>query len=81
MSRGGPFDTLKLKRFELADVLSSAFDSRILHQREEECSNSYMLSSVTRPCMLYILAQLLSDRHCTMYIRTQFLSVYSLDQV
>ena len=36
------FDTLKLERFELADVLSSAFDSRILHQkvqsaREEEC--------------------------------------------
>ena len=42
VSRGGRFDTLKLERFVLADVLSSAFDSRILHQkvqsaREEEC--------------------------------------------
>ena len=36
------FRALKLKRFELADVLYSAFNSRILHQnvqsaREEEC--------------------------------------------
>ena len=39
---GTRFDTLKLERFEMADVLSSAFDSRILHEkvqsaREEEC--------------------------------------------
>ena len=51
---------------------SSAFGSRILHQkvqsaREEECGNSYMWSTVTRPCTLYILAQLPS--------------VHSLDQL
>ena len=42
LSRGGRLDTLKLQRFESTDVLSSAYDSRILHQkvqsaREEEC--------------------------------------------
>ena len=42
MSRDGCFDTLKLERIELADVLFSAFDSQILRQkvqsaREEEC--------------------------------------------
>ena len=41
MSRDGCFDPLKLERFELADVLSSAFDSRTLHQKvqsaREEC--------------------------------------------
>ena len=36
------FDTRKLERFKLADVLSSAFNSRILHQnvqsaRDVEC--------------------------------------------
>ena len=41
-SRDGHFDTPKLERFELADVLSSAFDSRILYRkvqsaRDEEC--------------------------------------------
>ena len=54
---GGRFDTLKLERFELADVLSSAFDSRILHQkaqsaREEECWDSSALSTMPRPCTL-----------------------------
>ena len=38
-------------------------------------------STMTRPCALYISAPLLSDRQCTLYLRTQLLSVYSFNQV
>ena len=46
MSRGGRFDTLKLDLFELADVLSSAFDSRILHQKGATCERGRVLKFI-----------------------------------
>ena len=43
MSHDGRFDTLKLQRFELADVLSSAFDSRVLHQKVQSAREEGVL--------------------------------------
>ena len=45
-SHGGHFDTLKLERFELADVLSSAFDSGILHQEGATCARRGVLKFI-----------------------------------